>query len=375
MTDYYELLGVGRNASDDEIKKAYRRRARELHPDANPGNPKAEEQFKELSRAYEVLSDAQQRRRYDQFGPDGVQGAAGGGGFPGDMFGGGIGDIIDAFFGGGGGGFGGRGGPSGPPRGQDLEDVADLTFVQAVFGGQVSLKVRTAVACETCSGTGAGQGTKPVTCSECNGAGQVRRVRQSVLGQMVSTGACPKCSGMGQVIVTPCGDCRGDGRIITEREYQIDVPAGIDHGATLRLSGKGAVGPRGGSAGDLYVHIRVAPHERYVREGNDLVTSLELSFAQAALGVNVTLPTLDGEELLEVPPGTQPGRTFTLRGRGVPHLQGRGRGDLRVVADVRTPTKLSATESELLRRFAEERGEQVDPPDKGLFSRLKSAFS
>ena len=375
MTDFYELLGVRRDATDDDIKKAYRRRARELHPDANPNNPAAEDQFKELSRAYEVLSDTQQRQRYDQFGADGLRGAGGGG--TGDVFGGGgLGDLFDAFFGGGGSPFGGGGrGQAGPPRGQDLEVVADLKFEQAVFGATVPVSVRTAVACEPCGGRGAGSGTQPVTCSECNGVGQVKRVRQSVLGQMVTSGACQRCGGTGQVIVTPCAECRGDGRVIPEREYQVDVPAGVDTGATLRLTGRGAVGARGGAAGDLYVHVRVAAHDRYVRDGFDLVTKLEISFAQAALGTHLTLATLDGDEELVVPPGAQPGRQFVLRGRGVPHLQGRGRGDLRVVADVRTPTKLSPAEAELLRKYADERGEPVSPPDKGILSRLKSAFS
>ena len=374
MTDFYELLGVRRDANDEEIKKAYRRRARDLHPDANPNDPTAEERFKELAHAYEVLSDGNMRARYDRYGPEGVSGA-GNGGFSGaeGFAGGGLGDLFDAFFGGN--PFGGRGGQAGPPRGQDLEVVADLKFEQAIFGATVPVSVRTAVGCETCGGTGAGSGTKPVTCVECNGAGQVRKVRQSVLGQMVTTGPCQRCGGSGQVIVTPCADCRGDGRVITEREYQVDVPAGIDTGATLRLTGRGAVGARGGAPGDLYVHVRVGNHDRYIREGNDLVTKLEISFAQAALGTQVTLSTLDGDETLVVPPGTQPGRQFVLRGRGVPHLQSRGRGDLRVVADVRTPAKLSPTESELLRRFAEERGEAVDPPDKGILSRIKSAFS
>ncbi len=341
MTDFYDLLGVRREASDDDIKKAYRRRARELHPDANPDDPGAEEQFKELARAYEVLSDPQRRRRYDQFGAEGLGGAAGGG--QGDVFGGGLGDLFDAFFGGHGpfGGANGRSGQAGPPRGQDLEVVADLRFEQAVFGATVPVAVRTAVVCDTCAGSGAGGGTQPVTCSECNGAGQVRRVRQSVLGQMVTSGPCQKCGGTGRVIVSPCGDCRGDGRVITEREYQVDVPPGVDTGATLRLTGRGAVGPRGGAAGDLYVHVRVAPHDRYTRDGFDLVTKLDISIAQAALGTHLTLATLDGDEELIVPPGTQPGRQFVLRNRGVPHLQGRGRGDLRVVADVRTPTKLT----------------------------------
>ena len=376
MADFYELLGVGRGAGTEEIKRAYRKRARELHPDANPDDPHAEEQFKELARAYEVLSDPDQRARYDRFGEAGVGGPAGAG--TGDFFGGGggLGDLFDAFFGGQSpfGGAGG-GGPAGPPRGQDLEVVADLTFEQAVFGAALPVKIRTAVTCPDCDGTGAGEGTRPVTCAECSGSGQVRRVRQSLLGQMVTSGPCPRCSGLGEVIVTPCPTCRSEGRVVEERTLNVDVPAGVDNGSTLRLSGRGAVGPRGGPSGDLYVHLRVAPHSRYERVGNDLVTEIVVSIAQAALGTTFTLPTLDGDEELVVPAGTQPGREFVLRGRGVPHVQGRGRGDLRVVTRVDVPAKLTADESELLRRFAEMRGEAVNPPDKGLLSRIKSAFS
>lgn len=377
MADFYELLGVDRTASGEQIKRAYRKRARELHPDANPDDPRAEEQFKELSRAYEVLSDPDQRSRYDRFGESGVSGPAGGG--AGDFFaggGGGLNDIFDAFFGGGSPfGGGGRSGPAGPPRGQDLEVVADLTFEQAVFGTELPVSMRTAVVCNDCGGTGAGSGTKPVTCADCNGTGQVRRVRQSMLGQMVSSGPCARCSGMGQVIVTPCPTCRAEGRVVEERTLNVDVPAGVDNGATLRLSGRGAVGPRGGGTGDLYVHLRVAPHARFGRVGNDLVTEVPISIAQAALGTTFSLETLDGDEELVVPAGTQPGREFVMRGRGVPQVHGRGRGDLRAVIRVEVPTKLSADEAELLRRYAEERGESVHPHDKGLFSRIKSAFS
>lgn len=376
MADFYELLGVSRGASPDEIKKAYRKRARELHPDANPGDAKAEEQFKSLARAYEVLSDPDQRARYDRFGEAGISGAAGGQA-AGDFFGGGLGDLFDAFFGGNGGGgagFGGGRGPAGPMRGQDLEVVADLAFEQAVFGATLPVTVRTAVPCTDCGGTGAGSNTKPVTCVDCNGTGQVRTVRQGII-QMVSTRPCPRCHGHGQVIVTPCPTCSSDGRVVTDKTYQVDVPAGVDNGSTLRLTGRGAVGPRGGPAGDLYVHLRVAAHERFQRDGNDLVAVVPVGIAQASLGTSFTLPTLDGDEELVIPPGTQPGRQFVLRGRGVPQVQGRGRGDLRVVVTVEIPTKLSATESELLRRYAEERGEDVSPPDKGLFSRIKSAFT
>ncbi len=372
MADYYELLGVSRSANADEMKKAYRKLARELHPDANPDDPAAEDRFKQVARAYEVLSDPDQRARYDRFGEQGVGGAAQNSS---DMFGGGggLGDLFDAFFGGGS-PFGGSRGPVGPPRGQDLEVVADISFEQAVFGATVPVSVRTALRCEECHGSGAGAGTKPVTCSECNGRGQVQRVRQSMLGQMVTSSACPKCGGLGQVIVTPCAACNGDGRVITEKVYQVDVPAGVDNGSTLRLTGRGAVGPRGGGTGDLYVHVRVASHDRYRREGDDLVTDLPVSIAQASLGTKFLLPTLEGgDEEIVVPAGTQPGREFVLRQRGVPRLQGRGRGDLRVRVDVQVPTKLSEYEAELLKKFAESRGEELHH-ETGLFARIKSAF-
>jgi molecular chaperone DnaJ len=374
MADFYALLGVSRQATAEELKRAYRQRARELHPDANPGDPSAAERFKEVARAYEVLSDPEQRARYDRFGEAGVGTSAAGGG-SGDFFGtSGLGDIFDAFFGGSGSPFGGRPGPAGPPRGQDLEVVADLEFADAVFGTTLPVTLRTAVTCPTCEGTGAGEGTRPVTCPECQGLGTVRRVRQSILGQMVSTSVCPRCAGLGEVVVTPCPTCHGEGRRSEERTYHVDVPAGVDNGSTLRLSGRGAVGPRGGPAGDLYVHLRVRRDDRFTREGHDLVHELHVGMAQAALGTTLTLTLLDGEEELVVPAGTQPGRELRLKGRGVPHLEGRGRGDLRVRVVVDVPTKLTGEEDELLRKLAAERGERVNAPEKGLFSRIKSAF-
>jgi molecular chaperone DnaJ len=374
--DFYDLLGVPRNASADEIKRAYRTRARQLHPDANPDDPSAAERFKQVARAYEVLSDSEKRSRYDRFGEAGVGGN--GGASADDLFGGGLGDLFDVFFGGGGspfGGGGGRRGPTGPPRGQDMEIVADLEFEQAVFGAQVPVTLRLPEQCDDCEGTGAGEGTRPVTCSDCGGSGQVRRVRQSVLGQMVTSSPCARCGGLGEVIATPCSRCRGEGRVTGERTYQVDVPAGVDTGSTLRLTGRGAAGPRGGRTGDLYVHLRVAPHDRYERDGDDLVTDVPISIAQAALGTRLTLPTLDGDEELVVPSGTQPGHEFVLRSRGVPRLQGRGRGDLRAVIRVEVPTTLTDAEAELMRRFAEGRGEVVGAPGGRLFSRIKSAFS
>jgi molecular chaperone DnaJ len=371
--DYYQLLGVGRDASADEIKRAYRRLARELHPDANPGDPDTESRFKEVARAYEVLSDPEKRRRYDMFGAEGV--GAGAGAADPFGFGGGLGDIFDAFFGGST-VFGGGSARTATPRGTDLEVVAEIDFETAVFGGEQPVTVRTAAACEACEATGAAPGTRPTICPDCGGTGQVRRVRQSILGQMVTAGRCARCSGQGQIIDRPCAECGGEGRRIADRSYTVDVPAGIDTGATLRLTGRGAAGVRGGGYGDLYVHVKVHPHPRFERRENDLMADVHVSLAQAALGVAIPFQTLDSDEELVVPRGTQSGSQFRMRGRGVPRLGGRGRGDVivRVVVDV--PDDLSSEEEALLRQLAELRGEPVAPPGaKGLFSRVKSAFS
>ncbi len=369
-TDYYELLEVSQQATPDEIKRSYRRLARQYHPDTNP-DPAAEARFKEISVAYEVLRDPERRQRYDRYGPEGAARNAGG-----DPFGGaaGFGDIFDAFFGGGAGFGGGSRGPSGPPPGADLEARVDLDFEQAVFGGESPVTVRTAVACETCEATGAAPGTSAETCGDCGGSGQVQRVRQSILGQMVTAGPCPRCNGLGQIVPSPCPDCRGEGRRIEDRTYHVDIPAGVDTGSTLRLSGMGAVGPRGGAAGDLYVHCRVRPHEQFRREGNDLHHTLHVPFTQAALGAELELETLDGPEQVALPRGTQSGRTFRFRSRGVPSVRGRGRGDLIVTVAVDTPTALDEQQDELLRRLAELRDEPVAPPDKGVLSKLRSAF-
>jgi molecular chaperone DnaJ len=367
-TDFYDLLEVPRDASAEDIKRAYRRLARELHPDTNP-DPAATDRFKEITVAYEVLSDPEKRQRYDRYGAEGLAGD------PFGFGGGGINDIFDAFFGSGSPfGGGGRRGPAGPPRGQDIEVVADLAFQDAVFGTRHSVAVRTAIACETCEATGAKPGTQPITCLECAGAGQVQRVRQSFLGQMVTNSICPRCGGQGEVISDPCPTCRGEGRTIEERSYTVDIPAGVDTGSTLRLGGRGAVGPRGGAHGDLYVHVRVHPHERFVRDGFDLRCDVPISFTQAVLGAHLEFDTLDGVEDLVVPRGTPTGTEFRLRGRGVPHLERRGRGDLivRVVVDV--PTDIGSEEEELLRQLAELRGDEIAPADAGFLSRIRSAF-
>ena len=375
-TDYYELLGVSRSATEDEIKRDYRGKARELHPDTNGGDLEAEERFKQITVAYETLRDPERRRQYDLFGPDLGRGAgagAGPGGFAG--FGGDLGDLFDTFFGGSGpfARAGTRRAP-GPARGPDLEVRIGLEFAEAVFGCQRDVRVRAPVACATCAGSGARPGTATTACAECGGSGEVRRVRQSILGQMVTAMPCPRCGGEGQDVTDPCADCRGEGRVMDDKVYTVDIPGGVDDGATLRLAGRGGVGRRGGAAGDLYVHLDVQAHERLRRDGIDLVDELHLSMTQAALGTHVHYETLDGTEDLVVPEGTQTGRVFRLRGRGVPHVGGRGRGDLRVHVVVDTPTDLSRAQQDLLRQLAEDRGEEVSPPDTGLRSRIRSAF-
>ncbi|HUY23583.1 MAG TPA: molecular chaperone DnaJ [Acidimicrobiales bacterium] len=366
--DFYALLEVGPQATEDEIKRAYRRKARELHPDRTGGDAVAEARFKEVTRAYEVLRDPERRARYDRFGPDGVDGPVPGAG---DMFGGGLGDLFDAFFGGAAGGPRRRGGPV---RGDDAELVVELDFREAVFGAKRQLTLNTLAACATCDGHGARTGTTATSCPECQGSGELRRVRQSILGQVVTAVPCRRCGGTGEVISSPCPDCRGDGRVAEERTLTIDVPAGVDHGSTLRLSGRGPAGPRGGPPGDLYVHLSVQPDERFVRSGDDLHAELHVSMAQAALGATPSFETLDGTEELAIAPATQTGHVIRLRGRGVPHVRGRGRGDLVVQVVVDTPTKLTKTQEELLRQFAAEAGEEVGPPDEGLMARLRSAF-
>ena len=375
MQDFYELLGVSRSASEDEIKKAYRKLARQLHPDVNQDDPNAEERFKEVTLAYEVLSDPERRRRYDTYGPEGLRGtgAGGGAGDPFSGFGGGFSDLFDAFFGGGA-TAGSRGGRGYPAQGPDLEVLVELDFEEAVFGADHEVTVRAPVPCDTCEATGAKPGTSPSTCAQCGGAGELRRVRQSILGQMVTTSACPRCGGLGQEISDPCPTCRGEGRRTDQRTYTVHVPAGVDDGTTLRLTGRGGAGPRGGPLGDLYVHIRVKAHPRFERRGADLFTTVAISIAQASLGVRVHLETLDGPEELAIEPGTQPGHLIRLRDRGVPDVHGRGRGDLIVQVQVEVPTRLSKSEDELLRRLAAERGEEVAAPDDSLLGKIRSAF-
>ena len=368
--DFYDLLGVGRNATEDQLKKAFRRLARQHHPDANPDDADAETRFKEIALAYETLSDPQKRAHYDRFGapPGAAAGRGGGGGSGDDPFSGmSVGEIFDVFFGSNspfaGGPFGddGRRTRTAPQRGADLEAVLTLDFAEAVLGTDAEVTVRTAKVCEMCEGGGAADGAPPVACGTCNGSGQMQRVRQSALGQMVTRTVCEVCSGTGEVIANPCSQCRGEGRVVDDRDYTVTVPAGVGQGSTLRVVHRGAAGLRGGPPGDLYVHIEVRPHNRFQRDGDNLVDQLRLSMAQAALGVEIKYETLDSLEDLDIPPGTQSGQVFCIRGRGVPRLEGRGRGDLLVQAVVDTPTRLSDEEIDLLHELAELRGEEVAP--------------
>jgi molecular chaperone DnaJ len=364
--DLYGLLEVDSTASADEIKKAYRRLARQYHPDANPGDDEAERRFKEIAQAYEILSDPDRRSTYDRFGStDPRAGGVGGEGFT---------DIFEAFFGGAspfGGGSARR--PSGPPRGSDLEVIVDVSLEDAVLGGEAEFELRLPAPCGACEATGSADDSGPVSCDTCAGTGQVQAVRQSLLGQMVTNTPCPTCSGFGQVIATPCGDCRGEGRVTDTKSFSIEVPAGIDSGTRLRLSGRGSAGPRGGGRGDIYVVLRVLPHDRFQRDGDDLVENVWIPVTQAALGASLDYETLDTTEELVVRPGTRTGEEIRLRGRGVPRLQRRGRGDLIVRLIIDTPTDLDADQEGLLRSFAEARGDAV-AESAGWLSKIRSTF-
>jgi len=371
MADYYATLEVDRRASADDIKKAYRRLAREHHPDINPDDPAAEARFKEIAKAYEVLSDKEARDRYDQFGSEDAVNF-------GDPFGqggmGGLGDLFDVFFGGNGPFGGGSGGrqQSGPPRGEELEVMAQLEFTEAVFGCEKEVSIRTAVTCPDCSGTGAAPDAEVQTCPDCDGSGQQRVVRQTLLGQVVQATVCRRCSGEGRTVSALCPKCSGEGREVTERSYIVSVPPGVDNGSVLRLTGRGAVGRRGGHPGDLYVKIRVSGHDRFQRQGFDLIHEMPITMSQAALGHHLAYETLDGREDLVIPKGTQSGRVFRLRKRGVPH--GASRGDLLVSVVVATPMDLTDEQAEILESFAAARGEEIARTDQGLLSKIRSAF-
>jgi molecular chaperone DnaJ len=369
--DYYEVLGVGRSATDEELRKAFRRLARQYHPDVNK-DPDAEARFKEVNEAYEILRDPQKRSAYDRFGHAGVSQNGGFQDFSGFGGLGGLGDIFEEFF-----GFGTRSGAArqGPARGADLRAQLVLTFEEAVFGTEKEIEVTRLETCPECGGSGAEPGSQPRRCPECNGRGEVRRVQQTLFGSFVNVTACPRCNGRGEVVGTPCDRCRGEQRVPVAKRLLVTVPAGVDDGTQVRLASEGEAGVRGGPAGNLYVGLRVQPHRYFRRQENDILLDLNISFVQAALGDKIKVPTLEGEESLAVPAGTQTGSSFRLRGRGVPFLRHSGRGDEIVTVHVHTPTNLTSQQKKLLKELGESLGYEVTPQEaKSFFEKVKDAF-
>ncbi len=367
-TDYYGVLGVDRNADDAALKKAYRKLARELHPDVNP-DPAAQERFKQVTSAYEVLSDPEKRQIVD-LGGDPLQTGPGAAGNPFAQGFGGLGDIMDAFFGGG----GTRGPRSRVRQGADALLRLDLDLPETAFGTTREITLDTAVICNTCHGEGAAAGTHPTTCETCRGRGEVQSVQRSFLGQVMTTRTCGRCGGAGSVIEHPCAECGGEGRVRARRMLTVKIPAGVEHGMRIRLTGEGEVGPGGGPAGDLYVEVHEKTHPVFTRDGDDLHCRLSLPMTAAALGTTMKLDTLDGEEELDISPGTQPDAVLTLRARGIPHLRGTGRGDLHVHLDIQVPTRLDAEQERLLRELARIRGEEQpgsSGKSQGLFGRKR----
>ena len=363
--DYYEILGVNRNATDDDIKRAFRKLAKQYHPDANPGDKTAEEKFKEAGEAYQVLSDAEKRQLYDRYGHNAPMGS--GGGFTGDM--GGFADIFEEFF-----GFGTRSAARrGPQPGAHLKYNLALEFEQAVFGADSELEIPRLETCQHCHGSGAEPGTTPVRCPQCQGSGEVRRAAQSIFGSFVNVMPCPRCEGEGEIVSTPCSNCRGQKRIQVTRKLNIKIPAGVDDGTQIRLAGEGEAGARGGPPGNLYVVVNIKDHPIFRREGNDLLLDLPINIAQAALGDEIEVPTMNGKTELTIPPGTQHGKTFRVKEEGVPHLRRKGRGDLLVTVQVTVPQNLNEKQKTLLREFARTIGKEPIAP-KGVLGKVKDAF-
>jgi molecular chaperone DnaJ len=367
--DYYEILSVSRTATEQEIKSAYRRLAVKFHPDKNPNDATAEEKFKEAAEAYSVLSDAEQRRRYDRFGHAGVSSSAGAGNWGAPGFGG-IEDILGDLFGFGDVFGGGRGGTrrSAAHRGADLRYDLEITLEEAAKGLTAQLRIPRLETCETCTGSGAKAGTQPETCTTCNGTGQVRYQQ----GFFSVARTCHVCRGAGRVIKDPCPTCKGAGRVEREKQMEVKIPAGVETGSRLRVSGEGESGTQGGAPGDLYVVIHVAAHEQFERQGNNLYEAVPITFAQAALGAEINVKTLDGDVTHKIPMGTQTGTVFRLRGKGMPTLGGRGRGDLFVSVTVMTPTSLTREQRKLLEQLAEV--ESKDLEDKGLVDKVRDLF-
>lgn len=372
--DYYEVMGVPKNASDDEIKKAFRKLAKKYHPDLNPGDKEAEAKFKEINEAYEVLSDKDKKARYDQFGHAGVDpsygaGAAGGSPFGQDMD---FGDIFNSFFG----GFGGRqrSNPNAPRRGSDIETTVNISFEEAAKGCKKTVTYRNESVCDECSGTGAAKGTSPKTCPTCGGRGQVTINQRTPFGVVQTSRVCDTCRGKGKTIDTPCKKCSGGGRIRTKRTVDVDIPAGISSDRILKVSGHGNAGINNGPYGDLHVYVNVRPHPIFERKGDDVWCELPVTFTQAALGAEVIVPTLDGKVSYNIHEGTQPNDIFKLKGKGIAHLGGRGRGDQYVKVVIEVPKNLSSKQKDILKDFDKTAGDKNYQKSKGFFDKLKNMF-
>ncbi|KUO70688.1 MAG: molecular chaperone DnaJ [Clostridia bacterium BRH_c25] len=381
--DYYEVLGINKAASEEDIKKAYRQLAKKYHPDMNQGDKSLEAKFKEVNEAYEVLSDKEKKARYDQFGhagvdPNGFGGAGGGFGGAGSFEGGfgDFGDIFDMFFGGAGGGFGGSSRrKSGPQKGADLKYELEIEFEEAAFGVKTDIHVTRNEACNDCKGTGAKAGSKVETCKTCGGSGEVRFTQSTVFGRVVNVKPCEECHGEGKVIKEPCPQCMGRGTIRRSRKITIDIPAGVDTGSVMPLRGEGEPGLKGGPNGDLYIYMRVKPHKLFKREGINLYGEMPISFTQAALGDEIDVPTLEGKIKYSIPEGTQTGTTFRIKNKGIPSLRNKVRGDLYFTVKVSVPKKLSEQQKELLRQYAAISGNNVDEQGKSFFDKVKDAFA
>lgn len=372
--DPYSSLGVGKNATPEEIKKAYRKMARKYHPDHNPNDSAAESKFKEVKKAYDILSDPGRRQQYDNFGVTGDEQPGAGGGFGG--FDGGFGvnfeDIFESMFGE---GFGSRGGrEQRSKKGSDVGVDLTLTFEEAVFGVEKEISARVLVVCDDCKGSGAKSGTDRKQCSQCQGSGQVKVIQNTLLGRMVQVRTCPQCSGAGTIITQPCPNCRGQGRVESTVRKKINIPAGVDNGTRLRVPGSGHAGPNGGPPGDLYVMISVRGHEYFERKGQNIHLTVPIGIAQAALGVELEIPTLHGTEQLVIPPGTTSGSTFRLAGKGVPSVNRAGRGDQIITVEIEVPKRITPQQRDALRKYAELAGETVENVDQGLVGRLKRVF-
>jgi molecular chaperone DnaJ len=367
--DYYDILGVARNAGDDEIKSAFRKLARQYHPDVNK-EPDAEERFKEINEAYGVLSDREKRARYDRFGREGLGNVGGFHDYTVDFA-----DIFDELFGQFGFSTGARRSRQTPRRGRDLQMPVTLEFEEAVFGVEREIQFEREETCSHCNGSGAEPGTTPTRCATCGGRGEVRQMRQTILGQMVQTATCPTCGGRGEIIATPCKTCRGAGLERKTINRTVQIPAGVDAGTQIRLAGEGGPGVYGGPNGSLFLMLDVKPHKFFKRRENDILLNLDINIAQAALGAEISVPTLDGEEHLRIPAGTQPGKVFHMRGKGVPHLRRKDqRGEQIVIVNVDIPTKLTKEQRELFEKLSETLGTAVQPKEKGFLDWLNEAF-